>query len=303
MKSLLPATVAAQLLLSLSVVPGLLAGTIAVEWGGDSVSATQPLAGINGDTITGLDLDNDTFADDSITGRSFSTSVPWSPVSGYSGVPFYGGGAVGMLDGTSDGWEEVEVQNHGPTDDIHFHVHNNTHAHDFHAVIYWDKADFLNGLSTTTGLTLDGTSILSLTISPDTGGHSTSGMDTAQGRWLVRDGGNFWLSEETFFPALTGSGDTGLRTLSGFSDLSDGNWTGYTPSGLDLHFDPGAAVFSDQNFTDVTAVGFMIDNDSFGDNPYDWHLEAFGAEIVPEPSVGLLALLGFGGLLLRRTRR
>ena len=91
----------------------------------------------------------------------------------------------------NDGFSELTILNQGPNDSIHYHVDTGGDAHTFHLLTYWDKADFLNGLDTDPNLYL-GLGGFSLSTAQASGHHSDEIL-----YWVVRDGGQFYIAEDT----------------------------------------------------------------------------------------------------------
>lgn len=291
-----------------------------VDWGGDYVSSTQDLQGKNSfSDNTDIDADGDTTADDSIGGRLFDESTAMNPTSGYSGTSgtFYGGAITAHQNSIDTaGFGEFAIQNQGGNDGLHVHLSEHGHSHDMHMVMYWDQADFLGGGNNHT-VTFDETSSVSI----DIGEGGVENLGGAQVRLLVRDeSGDYWLSQSVF--DSPNSSDNNIFTWDGFSGISDGNWASYDPTsafpktpgpgtssaGSDLRFEQGSALFSEKNFSSITAVGYYFEQDTFHNN-IDFHVEGFSVNAavagVPEPSsvtllgVTALSLLGY----CRRNRK
>jgi|LakMenE01Jun11ns_1017448.scaffolds.fasta_scaffold9943628_3 hypothetical protein len=271
-----------------------------VDFGGEYVLSDQPLRG-NVGLGTGVDLDGDG-ADDSIGGSVFTTALPFSPSSGYSGISstFYGGAILGQQDFTGTvTFGDADVKNQGPNDSPHFHAQGGGHLHDLHAVFLWQQEDFLNG-----GLpfVFDSNSFVKVNFS------STNSEDikTAQFRVIVRDDlNNYWLSQTAFTDIKTNTTLLWNSTNQGFSSSTDGHWASYNPdavlsgsstAGTDLRFNQSSASFSEKKFSALTAVGFYLDQDTFHNN-VDFHFEQFqvNAASVPEPAslvhLSLVAIL------------
>lgn len=122
----------------------------------------------------------------------------------------------------------------------------------------------------------------------------------ATGRWVVKDGGTYYISNATFAPAPGSPG--GTVTLSGPNAST--TWATYSPStagGTVLNFNQGAAVFAPHEFTNVTGAGLYFENDSFtGGTAPQMDVLKFSVTAVPEP--GSLGLVAAAGLLARRRR-
>ena len=275
----------------------------AVDWGGPYAGADLPFADDVAANRSGSDKYGDphgTFPDgpDSVTGRALSLDSPFSPTSGYSGVSdtFYGGGSVTREGtGTNDGFSEISILNQGPNDSIHWHVDTGGDSHTFHVLIYWDKSDFLGGLDAISNLTLGGGGA-TITTAQASGHHTDELL-----RWVVRDGTQFYVSDETV--TLTNN-DTFSVTYENV-----GNWAGYSPNDpagaptladlQSLDFDE-SGPYNPHTFTDVTGLGFYVEHEA-ATGPIHVHIEEFSATI-PEPSHALLTLLGLSLLSARRRR-
>ena len=278
----------------------------AVAWGGQYVDSDlsfaddDPIARSGSDKYGDPDGPIDTGGNNSIAGRSLSHTTPLNPGVGYSGTSgtFYGGGSVSRENSglTNDGYSELSVLNQGPNDSLHWHVDTGGDSHTFHLLLYWDKGDFLNGLSTTTNVDLSQGGF-TLSTAQASANHTDELL-----RWVVRDGSQFFVSESTI--TLANNSDYSVM----YSNLA--NWAAYnpvdpvgTPTAADLwslDFDEGS-VFSPHTFTDVTAVGFYMEHEA-ATGPIHVHIEGFGATFIPEPS-SILLLLGSLGLVARRRRR
>ena len=275
----------------------------AVSWGGQYVDADTPFA----DDVEANRSASDNYGDpdgafsigpDSIAGRALSLNSSFSPTSGYSGTndTFYGGGSVTRAGtGVNDGFSEISILNQGPNDSIHWHVDTGGDSHTFHVLIYWDKSDFFNGFNSVTNLTLaDGTA--TITTSQASGHHTDELL-----RWVVRDGAQFYISDETEILTNNGSFDVAYASV--------GNWATYSPNDRamtpnladlqSLDFDE-VGLFEPHTFTDVTGLGFYVEHEA-ATGPIHVHIEDFTATI-PEPSHVILTLLGLTLLTLKRQR-
>jgi hypothetical protein len=282
---------------------------VAVQWGGPYVTASTNFADSDplktGPSNSYGDPDGVfTLGADSVTGRAYrSTPFSPSPLSGYSGTSatFYGGGMVTRSNSLlNDGFNDLEVLNQGSNDSYHFHVDTGGSLHTFHALTFWDKADFLNSLNLAPNLYLTPGGQFSLTTAQSAGHHTDELL-----RWVVRDGSQFYVSEATSL--LTNNASINVP----YSSLT--NWKPYSPNQvvgaatisdlLSLDFDESPAGFSPQTFNNVTGLGFYIEHES-STGPVHVHIENFSATAaVPEPSALALTLVGMLGLVRRRQRR
>ncbi|HOX36672.1 MAG TPA: PEP-CTERM sorting domain-containing protein [Candidatus Brocadiia bacterium] len=264
-----------------------------VNWGGDYAAANQNLQNFNADTVTGLDLDGDLTNDDARRGRNYNRSTTMSPATGYAGTSatFSGGNVVGQLNtGAPTGWTNARIRQNGAADEIEFNRAASAISSQTHAVVLWDKTNFL-GIGPTTNMYIDATSSFSITIVTPVGSNW-------QGRWLVEEGGQLYLSQTTFDP-----GTAGTYSLT-FGAADDGNWALYNPAGLAQNFNQAGATYSSQNFSNITAVGFYVDNDTFVTTQLRTRVNDFSVTLqTPEPSS--LAMLAFGafGLALYRRKK
>lgn len=219
-----------------STLGGIPASTVAAF--GGSVGSTA----FRAKTATcGVDVDGDGL-DDFITLIPFDTTQPLSG-SAQKGTFFHGGlrtternfaaswADAGTL-GTVIGWR-VQPATNG--------------AVDAHGVLYVDKSEFLNRAQICP-VTFDATSTVKLA-------GITHFDQIGQVRWLVRDSAQFYVSQAIITPV------SGAATLTFASVSNHGQWAEWTVP-ANMNFDAGSAVFAQRQFTNVTAVGIVIDNDT-----------------------------------------
>lgn len=236
---------------------------------------------------------------ETIVGRAFSSSEPFSPPVGYAGPngPFLGASSVTRTGATgNDGYSELSVLNQGPNDSIHWHLDTGGDDHTGHLLIYWDKSNFLGSLSTTPNLEL-GVGAFTISTAQASGNHADEFL-----RWVVRDGSQFYVSEATV--ALSNNSDI----VTPYSALV--NWSAYNPVGpvgapsltdlQSIDFD-ATGPYSPHSFTDVTGLGFYVEHEA-PTGPIHVHIEGFSASLVPEPSSGIFCLLGLCTLTAYRRR-
>ncbi len=272
-----------------------------LQWGGDYVSQSEAL---QGDTPANRAGGSDKYGDPDpsslpsgpvIVGRYFSTSTAFSPTSGYSGASFFGGGSVTNEIGTNEGFHELSVRNNGPTDGIHWQVDSaGGDHHTNHLFIYFQQPQFTTGFdSGTVGLNLNGYFSLHTDQVTGSGG---SGVDL---RWVIRDSGSFWISEN-------------VNSLSSNSTFTDNfsaitGWAAYSPTNgsfTGLDFDPLSATFASRTFSNVEGLGFYVEHENPLNATQATHVDISRFTVaVPEPS--RLLLTGFGVMMafLRRSRR
>jgi hypothetical protein len=167
-------------------------------------------------------------------GYPFSSTEPLSPSSGYAGQPIYGGF---LADGAGKmASSKVSVGSDGSSE-IDLRVQD---SESVHGCLYFDKKDF-RGVAAETPVAFGKYSFIRLK------------LDRFAGplRFLVREGDDFYVSETR----ITQSGELRFR-----SAVDDGRWAAYDPADS-LDFDASEG-FEKQNFSNITAVGIMLDGDS-----------------------------------------
>jgi hypothetical protein len=118
------------------------------------------------------------------------------------------------------------------------------------ALIYWKKADFLDGASGRLGFGPDS----SMQIVNYSGADGVVGNNSGRVRFVVRDGSQFYISEVY--------GDS-LATSFTLSSLASVGWAPYNPGApYNLKFDAAGAIFAPHTFADITAVGYYHSNDN-----------------------------------------
>jgi hypothetical protein len=119
------------------------------------------------------------------------------------------------------------------------------------ALFYWKKPDFLNGASAAT-IVFDAAS--SLEVLNYAGADGVIDNNSGRIRFVVRDGAQFYLSED-YADKQTSSGFT-------LTNLTARRWAAYSPAPpYDIKFDSATAVFAPHQFSDITAVGLYHSND------------------------------------------
>jgi hypothetical protein len=142
---------------------------------------------------------------------------------------------------------------------------------------------FLAGAS---GISFDATSSLSLT----TGGQG-GGLDI---RWLVRDGGTYYISSTTFASSA--------GTTTSLVDPNSITWAVYDPSGAYLNLNQTTATFSAHTFTNITAAGVYFEDDTVTGDTSSIDILKFAVNAVPEPGTAIIFGAGFGFLGFVRRR-
>ncbi|MFK7852180.1 MAG: hypothetical protein AB8D78_14485 [Akkermansiaceae bacterium] len=302
------------LLVAVSTADNAPASILAVDWGnGNYVSTTLSL---EGDTLPADpapatspydEPDGPVYYNnpDSITGRIYSDLIPFSPDpnDGYSGTSatFYGGGSVTKANDTgltNNGFNELSIVNQGPNgDSIHWHV-DHSDEHTFHLLLLWDKADFLIDFDTLNSLGInDGE--FNLTTAQSSGNHDDEYL-----RWVVRSGGNLWVSfkQQQDLDIITNN----ASYSDTFSALS---WVLYDPTTgvsvtdqlLALDFNENATpTLAQPNFSAITGVGFYVEHEA-STSPTAVHVESFSFSVIPEPTLSaLIAITLLVGTAVRR---
>lgn len=222
-----------------------------------------------------VDRENDgSLTNDFVHSWAFSETDPLNPdgldfdTNSLNGT-FYGGltlytssdlGPRGMSEGHMN-------QNHEFKDDLNLMTLPAPRSNEMveaYAVYYWPKEGFLNGGSDYT-VTFDTNSQIGVDITRYWGGVNA-------GRWLVRDGDQFYLSEDTFagetqqFYLGMSSGEDGANNpvarKTHILNPTTSRWAPYTPAvsnAYEIDFDSSAATFTNRTFTNVTAIGFFVE--------------------------------------------
>ncbi len=254
-----------------------------VDWGGDSVSSSQKFRDAPGIVTTGLNLDADGQNDDSRREFSFRLDAPLSPTTNYTGGPFYGGMRGEQLDGGPGSFTDDGVKQNAGGDKIGNRFQAGAPS-SFSGALLWVKNDFREfGSGSNNPVSFNAKSRLTI--------DRISRFENVEARWVVREGGQFWVSQAVISPS------GGKAELTFTSDGIDGNWAMWSqPENLD--FDAAGASFTSRNFSDVTAVGFCWNSAGFaalrywiefgefevvaalgGDDPIDaWRASEFGAD-------------------------
>ncbi len=155
-------------------------------------------------------------------GRSFSSTTAFSPPANYSGPIFFGGGLVTSTDGpTNEGFHELSVANGGGGDSIHWRVDSNgLNTHTNHVFVYFKKAQFdspWNGPGTITSADL-----ATAAFTMHTGQLIQAGPTDITARWVVQDGSNFYVSQNSLLIAQNNSYQTNIAAITG--------WAPYDPT-------------------------------------------------------------------------
>lgn len=214
-----------------------------IDFGGDMLSSNADVTGLR--SLQAVDLDNDGDADDTTTHVPFGVERDAPLVNG--GTPrtrFFGGFGNLQINNPAGNTSIADMSITNSAAGDFFQIRDQASSSIHRGLILASKADFLNG-GHAQRVSFSPTDTLSIRWTKWDGGAS------AVGRWVVRNGDTYYVSQTTF------SG-TGTRTLTPSSD----NWATYAPSGPhQLDFDQASATFAPQTFDDVRAVGFLYERE------------------------------------------
>ncbi|MGC9453741.1 MAG: PKD domain-containing protein [Phycisphaerae bacterium] len=243
-------------------------GTI-VNFGGDYVSSR---VGFNERRILNIDADGDGEADDSVATTDFGIEpgAPFIDVS--NGTPsgrIYGGIAgIRIGDPTAGGFADARISNSETGDFLNVRDQQYPEVLEHRAVLMWAKEDFLNGAGSQS-VYFDSASEMSVSI--------IRWESLNAGRWVVSDGGQLYVSQATF----SGTGDHSV-------DPNITQWAPYNPSGpYQWDFDQDAATFTTRSFTDIRAVGVLLEQDGAVGGARVWYqVDGFSVDAAWGPAEG-----------------
>ncbi len=240
-----------------------------VNWSGDYVSTDTAFQRYNSAPVeSGLDLDGDSQFDDYRWYVPFSDGASVNPLPGggnaYGGTynqgnswRFYGGALFHSYSANfSTRWAEVWGNAPGGpgADHIYLHAGSNT-ATDGWEFVYWKKEDFLSG---STGVVQFGPDS-NLNVGRYLGSDGLASANSGWIRFVVRDGNQFYISQEIGQPQAT-TADFSLF------DPNSRLWAPYNPQGpANIRFNANGAPFAPHFFANVTAVGVYHSNDNSSD--------------------------------------
>ena len=231
-----------------------------------------------------IDVDGDGKTDDDSVGYfEFSLTDPFVPVFPTYDIEatssrIYGGGVVYVGNNQKPIVAEYAVNvDHAFQDDLTWmsgkhHTKPNERTREY-AVWIWKKEDFLNG-GDEYSVTFEDESWIAVHISRYWVGYE-------EGRFIVRDGDQFYISETTWAGCDNDPGG-GTHKLQ----PRQSKWSPYNPKApYHIDFDKDNAKFKDHTFTDVTAVGFYVGKDSLKPSEIWLKWTAFECEaMVARPS-------------------
>jgi hypothetical protein len=235
------------------------ADTVIVNWGGDYVTFDNNLRGyITDEYPVNLDGTNN----DARSYCPYSDTVPLHPPTEYtagSSYKFYGGVLLLKYNGGTFGrrWAEIwSGSSLAPRDKLYYGVGTNDHntvGYDFR---FWKKEDFLNGAQNGT-VTFSATS--KLEVLNYEGGDGVPANNYGRVRFVVKDGNQFYVSEDFGGPAST-------TTSFVLTDPGSRRWALYNPSApYNIQFNSVDATFAPHTFANITAAGYYHSNDNSTD--------------------------------------
>ncbi len=266
-----------------------------VLWGGTGhVSADTELnnspraagyiaeSAING----GTDVNGDGDTLDKVASLAFSETAPLNPTSGYTGPTFHGG-FLAVAGSSSATFEAFKIVNNAAGD-----------------YLWWLTRHATTGMPVVFDLAQFDASADHYQAGPD----STLSVDTlngwaASGRFLVRNAGQYYLSEAPI--ALGGNNDVTNHVTTSIYVAST-MWAPYAlaDGNTDVIFSGSAFSVSGSTFTDIDAIGWYT---YVHPTAAKFGVSGLRADLVavPTPEPGTLALLLAGGcaLTVRRRRR
>lgn len=292
---------------------------VAVDWSGDYIpTATPSYLHFNGHTGVPGDADyKDPNTSVLYVGRLVSDSIAYNPDPAYNATAlsgqFFGGHVVEWKTSatTNPGFDLLQVENKStvvtdPVDYMRLKIVPNTDLKRYAAMFYWKKEGFLNGFdSPTSDISFTNGSVFSLTSAPLPPGTIVipqPSKDAEQVRWVVRNGSQFYISDQT----QSIYNKSFFLTSSFVKDLT---WRTYNPIGVlsDIFINSGTPA-STSDFTDVTALGFYLaSNGDKGFEDIDLLIKQFqvtaSPRVVPEPGFAMVGLFGVGVFAVRQLKK
>ena len=225
-----------------------------VDWGGDYVDADAGFRGADAPVESDLDLERDGVYDDERWSIEWSDATPLSPPVDRAGksARFYGGLLIESYDRPFEyKWAQVWAQSPvKPLDKLYYGASPGTRGWDLR---YWRKSDFLSG-GHDRRVSFDEASSIALVNYE--GGDGVPQNNSGQVRIVVKDGGQWFISER--------AGEPASQTASLIiTNPRNTGWALYDPQPpLRLAFKPRFAQFEPHVFVDIQAVGYLHSNDA-----------------------------------------
>ncbi|MGC9452693.1 MAG: SUMF1/EgtB/PvdO family nonheme iron enzyme [Oceanipulchritudo sp.] len=264
-----------------------------VDYGADMGSGYYRDTPLTAQPGVAVDVDGDgQTVDDSVAFWEFSLTEPMNPRARgneydleATNARFYGGytGYFAATGGTLT--EGLLNENHEQRDDWNM-MTSSTSKPPVKAfgLWFWQKEDFLNGGDAYT-VTFDENS----RIVP----HISRYFDNVDsGRWVVRDGEQFYVSEKRFADYQAEIGRSSPRHTSYILHPTTTNWAPYNPvEPYQIDFYGSEATFAPHTFADVTAVGFMVYAETLRqeDLGVKWHSFEVYAQVARPAAASFLA--------------
>lgn len=246
-------------------------GSTVVSFGGDLVPSNRSIPALIVDRA--IDANGNGLEEDSRRYAPFGTTAGGFLAAGNANVPnarIYGGiesihiGASSV----SGTFPTGQITNDGAQDYLNIRDQRAGSELQHRAAFLFIKDEFLNGAHAQR-VFFDGDSEMSATF--------LRWENTGVARWMVQDGDSFFVSEATF------SGST-TSTIN----PNDTAWALYVPDTSvvgGMNFDQDAALFEYRSFTDIRALGFLMEQDGLvGGNGRIWyHFAGFSATAQTAP--------------------
>lgn len=251
----------AGILLNLAIPALSGAALIAVDWGGNTVTADAAFSS-NG-------------------GFSGGDPLQISPTTGYTGTAFYGATQIFSGDVTNI---QNAVGNASP-DRIVLKMDNGTTNTGF--LVLWKQADFLNGLSTG-NVGFDASSPIRTNVI------SYAGQDTTDsGRIVIRSGGSYYISQRIYTSVL----DVTTNNVTALSFYAYNPATTINPNNPATP----VSILTDGRIENVTEVGFYFETNTTVNNAVRIQDFEVSLVAIPEPAtMGFLLILSPLALAVRR---
>ncbi len=270
-------------------IPATAGNSTLVQWKGNygTTSRTAPTTR----TMNTVDLNGDGVLDaQRYLAISYTTPLSngWAGYSGASAA-IYGGFSLRILGSTSlpaiasDFFRNNGHSTIAEDDSFGFRYQPSVTASAVSATCFWQKVDFLNGGNSAERVEFNVGSKLRLSVADDGSNTSQRWENIGNARWMVREGTQWYAS---LTPLPSGAADKELMMTQAHSD---GDWApvDFTASGNEtMNLGLAAASYAPQNFTNITSVGFYLENDAMlSTTRFWWYVDEFrvDAALVTSP--------------------
>lgn len=229
---------------------------------------------------------------------------PISPVSGYTGQPFYGG--VVPTNTTVANWfiEDNTVRGGGSMPALDWISASTGSTMDgagtkFHrGVVLWQQEDFLSYSTNLGGVTLDDTTSMSVAVT------RTSGNPSRFGFVLQTSESDYFVGGITTYNQFAGTAFNENFTNGHFLSISDPTSASWFALDISTNLQGAAATV---DFSSVIGVGVWFENERASDSTagLGWHMTGIEINAIPEPTTyaALFGLLAIGFVFWRRRAR